>query len=70
MSAARRTFLISTLAALLGGCGYTAKGYRYEEQPRPPREANCPLEIFTAVLGRDVLPSSYKALCLAPVLYG
>jgi hypothetical protein len=29
-----------------------------------------PLEIFTGVLGRGVLPSSYKALSLAPVLYG
>lgn len=46
MNAVMKSLPFATVL-VLAGCGYSTKGYRYQGPSFPPREANCPLEIFT-----------------------
>jgi hypothetical protein len=56
-----KTFLLISAASLAAGCGYSTKAYRYDDVALEPREANCPLELFTS------LPPRRKSLRIGVV---
>ncbi len=48
MKTTEKILLFSVIAPLFGGCGYATKSYRFQDAALKPREANCPLQVFTA----------------------
>ena len=49
MKIAEKSLPFIAAAGLVAGCGYSTKAYRYQSAAvLEPREANCPLEIYTS----------------------